>query len=119
EAPALPLFSGGDAEVGSVLTHELGHYAFGMQDMYTDLGTGPDCYDAGTSVSVMGSNRDATEYDDEVNRCPNESLLSGYEPAWTSLRQRFDAVPDRTGPPDPGPEGDGGRFQLSTFDAGP
>lgn len=102
-------------EVGSVLLHELGHYAFGAFDLYTTLGVGPDCFDPVTGISIMGADRDATEFDDEVNRCPNEAAIGGYVPSWTRLRARFPHVPDRLGAPLPGPVGDGGLHTRALF----
>lgn len=86
-------------DVGMVLTHEMGHYAFGAMDLYGDVaGTdGTDCFDAATGISVMGGDRAASEFDDEVNRCPNEEVIAGYVPTWTLLRERFPLVPDRAG----------------------
>ena len=62
---------GNGPEVGLVLLHEMGHYAFGMQDMYTNASGQVDCYDADSGISIMGSNRAATEFDDATDRCPN------------------------------------------------
>lgn len=95
-------------EVSSVLLHEVGHYAFGAQDLYV----AGNCYDTRFDISVMGSSRDATEFDDEFARCPNEHRLPGYVPSWTLLRERFPEVPERPAGPAPGPEGDGGAFVL-------
>ena len=100
-------------EFGSVLTHELGHYAFGMGDMYTDT---DDCYVASLGISIMGGNRAATEYDDADHRCNNASSIQGYVPAWTSLTQRYGEVPARPGGIDAGPDGDGGAFHFAALD---
>ena len=102
-------------EPGRVLNHEMGHYTFGAMDLYGTLegatvGTDPDCWDAAKGLSVMGGERDATEYDDEVNRCPNEAIIEGYVPTWTLLREDFPLVPDRAGVIDAGPAGDGGAY---------
>lgn len=100
---------------GLVLTHEMGHYVFGAQDLYGALtGTDPDCWDATKGLSVMGGNRAATEFDDEVNRCPNESGIAGYIPTWTLLREDFPAIPDRS-VIDAGPSGNGGRYARHSF----
>lgn len=102
-------------DVGMVLAHEMGHYAFGMADYYGNLaGTDPDCWDAAKGLSIMGGNRDATEYDDEVNRCPNEALFPDYVPSWTYMRERFPLIPDRT-VIDAGPAGDGGVYARHSF----
>lgn len=100
-------------EVGHILLHELGHYAFGALDLYTDV---DDCFEAATTISVMGGNLQATEFDDELRRCPNAASISGYVPTWTLLRERFPAVGARDGAIDPGPEGDGGAFQFRAYD---
>lgn len=103
-------------DVGNVLVHEMGHYAFGMMDLYGSLaGTDADCWDPAKGLSVMGGSRDATEFDDEVNRCPNEEIIAGYVPSWTLLRARFPLVPDRAGVIDAGPSGDGGDYALHSF----
>ena len=102
--------------VGAVLTHEMGHYAFGAMDLYGSLaGTDPDCYVAAKGISVMGGSRAATEYDDEVNRCPNEAVIPGYVPTWTLLREDFPLVPDRAGVIDPGPRTPGDAYRRSAF----
>lgn len=119
EAPPVTVFANPEREVGMVLAHEVGHYALGALDLYTDAGLGPDCYDPSTEISVMGGNRGASELDDETNRCPNEDLISGYVPSWTKLRQRFVEVPERPEAPDPGPDGDGGAYTFAAYDMGP
>lgn len=101
-------------ELGSVLAHEMGHYAFGMPDLYT---SGPDCYDPTTRVSLMGASREAVELDDDVARCPNEAHLPGYVPSWRYLRERFPDVPDRPTGPRPGPSGDGGAHRVALLRA--
>lgn len=103
-------------EIGAVLLHELGHYAFWMDDLYVDLGAGPECFDQSTGISVMGADRRATEFDDATTRCPNEDALDDYTPSWTYLRKRYDEIPARPGAPDPGPQGDGGIFELHDID---
>jgi hypothetical protein len=95
---------------GLVLTHELGHYVFGMQDMYTS----GECWNAALELSIMGSNRNANEFDDRHNRCPNAGQLSGYEPSWESARKRFPELPDRDSI-DPGPAGDGGVHMVHLY----
>lgn len=101
----------GPNEVGSVLLHEFGHYAFGSADLYVN----GDCYNAALSLSIMGASRSVTEVDDEVHRCPNENQLSGYIPTWTRMRWRFGQIPDRTGPIAEGPHGGGGVYARHTF----
>ncbi|HVM44883.1 MAG TPA: hypothetical protein VM582_03015 [Candidatus Thermoplasmatota archaeon] len=105
------LVSTGD-NVAAVMMHEVGHYAFGARDVY---GGALGCYDAAKGLSVMGSSRGATEFDDEINRCPDESTIAGYAPSYPRLRQRFPLVPDRMGVIDPGPEGNGGIYERHTF----
>ncbi|HET6398022.1 MAG TPA: hypothetical protein VFH47_00530, partial [Candidatus Thermoplasmatota archaeon] len=123
-------------EVKSVLTHEFGHYAFGMMDFYPGGGIPyagvlvnaaipvPDCWVPETEVTIMAGSRLPTEFDDEFNRCPpsNEEwhkTKGGYRPSWTQMRapHRFPLVPDRQTLPDPGPIGDGG-FQLNAYPFG-
>lgn len=101
---------------GFVIMHEFGHYGFGAMDLYGDALTEPNCYDARTGISVMGNDERASEFDDENNRCPNESVISGYVPSWNKIRERYPEIPARQGLPDPGPGGDGGLVQLATFD---
>ena len=97
------------------LNHEMGHYAFGAQDLYgSPTGLDPDCWDPALGLSVMGGTRGATEYDDETNRCPNEATLPGYVPTWTLLRHEFPDVPARS-VIDAGPAGDGGAFHAHPF----
>lgn len=105
-------------QVGHVLAHELGHYAYGAMDLYTNAGAGPDCYDEATGISIMGANRDATELDGPDNRCPNEDAIDGYTPSWTLLRERFDEVPERTGEPTQ-QAGAGPWANLATLDRAP
>lgn len=102
-------------DVGSVLAHEMGHYAFGAMDLY--VGSGCDVY--AKSLSVMSSARNLTEFDDEINRCPNEAEIPGYVPTWTLLRERFPLVPDRNGVIDAGPTTAGGAYSLHTFEVLP
>lgn len=101
-------------DVGSVLTHEVGHYVFGMMDLYSAAGVGEDCYDSASSISIMGGNRDATEYDDAAHPCPNASAIADYTPSWTFLRERFPTIPERSAI-DAGPEGDGGGHVVAAF----
>ena len=105
-------------EVGHTLLHEMGHYAFGMQDMYTNASGALDCYDAETHTSIMGSDRAATEFDDATDRCPNEDALPDYEPSWTSLITRYPQIPDRPGAPLTGPEGGGPWSPARLFEVG-
>lgn len=107
-----------ERQVGHVLAHELGHYAFGAMDLYTNAGAGPDCYDEETGLSVMGADRDATEFDGPENRCPNEDAIGDYTPTWTLLRERFDEVPERTGAPTE-QDGAGPWAVLTTLDRAP
>ncbi len=104
--------------MGWVLTHEMGHYAFGAMDLYTVAGQGPTCYDAVTRISVMGNNWNAREFDDEINRCPNEDLIGltqEYVPTWTNLRERFPEIPERAGPPRPGPNSPGSAYRFASY----
>ncbi len=106
--------------MGATLVHEMGHYAFGAQDLYGLAGQTGGCFDPETRISVMGNNPRATEFDDEINRCPDESLddaLGVYTPSWTHLRERFPAVPERAGHPLPGPTGPGAIYSLHTYTA--
>lgn len=102
-------------DVGAVLMHEVGHYAFGALDLY--VGSGCDVPEK--SLSVMSSDRSLTEFDDEVNRCPNEAEVEGYVPTWTLLRQRFPLVPDRLGVIDAGPTTAGDAYVRTSFDVVP
>ncbi len=120
-------------EVGLVLAHEFGHYGFGMLDYYPSGGLpGQDCNDMNgqRAISIMGdAGREATEYDDSFNRCPNEDFMiqnrGGYTPNWNFLvcdgngnpaptklteegcgLKRYDRIPNRGALkqlPDPGP----------------
>ena len=102
----------GVTEVGAVLLHEFGHYAFGMMDLYV----AGDCYDASLSLSVMGGSRSVTEFDDNVHRCPNEAQLGpDYVPSWNYLRARFPAIPDRAGPILEGPHGGGSAYARHVY----
>lgn len=107
---------------GAVLTHEMGHYMLGMMDMYppSESTNSGECWIPGLEISIMGGSRDATEFDDEVNRCPNEDEIvqdrGEYVPSWTSMSQRYPNIPARTGLPDIGPLGDGGAYSLHVFD---
>lgn len=97
--------------VGAVLTHEMGHYAFGALDLY--VGSGCDVFEK--SLSVMSSARNLTEFDDEVNRCPNEAEVTDYVPTWTLMRDRFPLVPDRAGLIDAGPTTPGDAYARPAF----
>lgn len=100
-------------EIGLVLLHELGHYAFWMDDLYV----AGNCVDHTWDISVMSSSRAVTEFDDEVARCPNEDQLSNYRPSWTIMRDHYPQIPDRPDGPDPGPTGaDGGAYRLHIFE---
>lgn len=106
-------------EIGKVLQHELGHYAKGLADYYASLAGGPDCYDAQTSISIMGSNRAATEYDDELHPCPNEAFIEAdgqdYIPSWQLWQEGYPNVPDRL-EIDPGPDGVGAYLGPAILD---
>ncbi len=106
-------------EVAYVLLHEIGHYVFGAMDLYGATPVAADCWDEQLSLSVMGGDRDATEFDDDVHTCPNAQDISGYESSWSRMRERFPMIPDRPGAPDPGPEGDGNAASLAAIDASP
>ncbi|HET6403543.1 MAG TPA: hypothetical protein VFH78_02755 [Candidatus Thermoplasmatota archaeon] len=103
-------------EVGNVLMHEVGHYAFGMLDLY---GGSLNCWDAQKGLSIMGASRSATEFDDEINRCPDEPTISNYAPSYPRLRARFPLVPDRQGVIDEGPFGVGPQYARHTFEVTP
>ena len=102
-------------DTGSVLTHEMGHYIFDMDDLYGDpvVPDSQDCDVPGLSISIMGGPREATEFDDEVNRCPTQP--SGYVPSWTLMRAEFPRIPDRTTEPLDGPDGNGGLHLQRTY----
>ncbi len=95
---------------GMTLVHELGHYAFGMDDLYHY----DPCYDEATGISIMGSGYGKREFDDEVARCPVEP--EGYIPSWTLAQMRFDRLPDRPNGPASGPFGDGGAYSLHVYE---
>ena len=105
------LASGTPQEAGGTLAHEMGHYAFGMVDLYG----GVPCEDARFRISLMADSRTATEFDDGFARCPGRSASSGYVPSWTYLRQRFHAIPDRPAGPLFGPVGVGASYAHTTF----
>lgn len=100
-------------DIGSVLMHEMGHYAFGALDLYLYVGSQCDVYEK--SLSVMSGSRNLTEFDDEINRCPNEAEVPGYVPSWTMMRDRFPLVPDRLGIIDPGPTTPGDAYHRHTY----
>jgi hypothetical protein len=113
-------------DFGNVLLHEVGHYAFGMMDLYggalvpeTEGVTNPGCVDTRTGISVMDSDRSTTEFDDEVARCPNEAWIEGYVPSWTLLRERYPRIPERPGGPVRGPFGDGGVVDIGRVGLAP
>lgn len=108
-----------EAEVAPVLLHELGHYAFGMADLYASLVDVGGCLDEANDLSVMTSRRAYTEFDSAATPCPNAAEIDGYVPSWTLLRERFPRVPERIGAPDPGPLGEGGAYSRSTFVVAP
>lgn len=95
---------------GIVLLHEFGHYAFNMDDMYSP---GPDgtipCSVAGARISVMGSDRHATEFDDLAARCPNKPTA---KPSWSYLVDTHPGIEERANGPVFGPVGDGGAYSL-------
>ncbi|MGB1585944.1 MAG: PKD domain-containing protein [Thermoplasmatota archaeon] len=105
-------------DVGSVLTHEYGHYLLDMLDYYAeqDDPTGQDCTDIGLSLSIMGGSRDVTEFDDVHHPCPNRAQFEKYEPNWERARAHFGHLPDRADGIDPGPEGNGGGYSRVTID---
>lgn len=103
-------------DVGSVLMHEMGHYAFGALDLY---GGPENCWDPAKDLSIMGASRAATEFDDEINRCPDESSIAVYDPTYPRLRTRFPLVPDRQGIIDEGPHGTGPGYARDTFEVVP
>jgi len=100
---------------GAVLTHETGHYLFDMDDLYGDpvVPDAQDCTDTSFDMSIMGGDRDVTEFDDEFARCSTQG--SGYVPSWTLFRRQFPEVWDRPAGPDPGPSGNGGVFLQRTY----
>ncbi len=101
-------------DVGKVVLHELGHYAFWMDDLYNLAGD--TCYDPGKDISIMGSSRAPTEFDGPNAPCSNGDTFGDYTPSWTYLRNHYPEVPSRSTGPDDGPSGDGGAFSLHTFD---
>lgn len=102
-------------DTGAVLLHEVGHYAFNMDDLYGDpvVPDSQDCDIPSLSMSIMGGSRSSTEFDDEVHPCPTQP--SSYTPSWTLLRGEFREIPDRTTDPLKGPDGDGGLFLQRTY----
>lgn len=101
-------------DLGAVLVHELGHYAFDMADLYGDSTVlTSECYDASTGVSIMAGNRDASEFDDAATPCANQP--SGYTTSWELAQGQFKQLPDRPAGPDKGPEGDGGIVLFSAY----
>lgn len=104
-------------DFGAVLLHEVGHYAFDMDDLYGDpvVPDSQGCDLPEWSMSIMGGSRDATEFDDEVHPCPTQG--SDYVPSWTLMRGEFPEIADRTGDPLEGPAGHGGQHVRQTFRA--
>lgn len=104
-------------DFGAVLLHEVGHYAFDMDDLYGDpiVPDSQGCDMPDWSMSIMGGSRDSTEFDDEVHRCPTQG--PGYVPSWTLMRGEFGEIPDRTDDPLEGPHGNGGPHFRQTFRA--
>lgn len=101
-------------DFGAVLTHEVGHYAFDMADLYGDnTVVTSECYDSSTGISIMAGNRDATEFDDPVTPCPNQP--AGYKTSWELLQGQFQAVTSRPTGPDQGPTGNGDTFLTRTY----
>lgn len=105
------LASGTAEEAGGTLAHELGHYAFGMNDLYSTAGGG--CVDPRWSISVMADSRTAREFDDVSAPCPGP-LEPSYVPSWNLLRARFPGVPARPSGPAVGPFGVGPAFAQTT-----
>lgn len=105
-------------DTGRVLAHEMGHYLLGALDLYGSLTAEEDCWDPSKGLSVMGGDRDATELDDEVNRCPNEAELGDYVPSWTLFRAAYPNVPERD-VIDAGPTDAGAAFSLHVFEGAP
>lgn len=101
-------------EVGFILAHEFGHYALDARDAYTGFGAGiVKCYDAATGVSLMGSDRRATELDEAtVAPCPSGTVPSGYRESWEWMQDHYVDVADRAGGPVAGPSGTGGVFEV-------
>jgi hypothetical protein len=96
-------------ETGAVLTHELGHYLFDMDDLYGDnTVVTSECFDSATGISIMAGSRDATEFDDPVALCKNQP--AGYTTSWELLQGEFPNVADRPAGPVKGPSGDGGAY---------
>ena len=129
--PGNPQFGSLAWEVGSVMAHEFGHYAFGMPDQYESAEGAPaaplsDCWsdEDSAGISIMSGSREATEFDDDVqNRCPNELGASGrgrvsgeYMPSWLSLITNYPEIPYRAGAYDPGPAGYGPAYALGVID---
>lgn len=100
-------------DFGAVLTHENGHYAFDMLDLYGDPIITTECFDPAIGISIMASNRKATEFDDPATPCPNQP--AGYKTSWELAQGQFTRLPDRPLGPDPGPEGDGGLLLVRTY----
>ncbi|MEK6974762.1 MAG: PKD domain-containing protein [Candidatus Thermoplasmatota archaeon] len=101
-------------DFGAVLTHEVGHYAFNMADLYGDnTVVTTECFDSSTGISIMAGSRDASEFDDPATPCPNQP--SGYTTSWEFLQGQFKGVPDRPSGPEKGPDGNGGIFLTRTY----
>ncbi len=103
-------------DFGAVLTHENGHYAFDMDDLYGDNTViTSECFDSGSGISIMAGSREATEFDDPAAPCPNQP--AGYTTSWELLQGQFTQVEDRPDGPLRGPTGDGGLFFQRTYRA--
>jgi hypothetical protein len=101
-------------DFGAVLTHENGHYAFDMADLYGDNTViTSECYDSASGISIMAGSRDATEFDDPAAPCPNQP--GGYTTSWQLLQGQFPQVEDRPDGPMAGPSGNGGLFFQRTY----
>lgn len=114
-APGIHL-ANGTHEVGSVLLHEVGHYAFAALDLYVGNET---CWDPDLRISIMSNTRDATEFDGPNAPCPDADSIPDYVPSWTLIRERFSEVPERPTGPIEGPAGDGGAYVRTTYWAHP
>lgn len=99
---------------GAVLLHEVGHYAFNMDDLYGDpvVPDAQDCDFPQYSMSIMGGSRQMTEFDDALHPCTGQG--PNYVPSWTLLRGEFPKIPERK-QIDVGPIGTGGVHVLRTY----
>lgn len=98
-------------DTGAVLMHEMGHYAFGAMDLYDG---DEACNDPALGLSIMGSDRSASEFDGPAFPCPDAGSIPEYVPSWTLIRERFPMVPAREAI-DPGPSDDGGENFVHGF----